>query len=58
LAFFETAVINLAILRNYAAHHTCLDFELIHTDWVKDPLESLLVVMLTALEVLPLPKTQ
>ncbi len=56
LAFYETSVLNVGILRNYVAHHSCLDFELIHTDWAKDPLESLLVVLLTALEAFPLPK--
>ena len=50
LAFFENAIVNTMILRNYSAHHSCLDFELIHTEWARDPLESIIVVVLTVLQ--------
>ncbi len=51
LQFFETAVVNYAILRNYVAHHSCLDYEIISSDWALDPIEAMLLVLLTALEV-------
>lgn len=54
LSFFENAIINTMILRNYSAHHSCLDFELTHGPWVKDPLESIIVVVLTVLQTAPL----
>ncbi len=49
--FFETAIVNFAILRNYVAHHSCLDYEIISSDWALDPIEAMLLVLLTALEV-------
>jgi hypothetical protein len=51
LQFFETAIVNFAILRNYFAHHSCLDYEIISSDWALDPIEAMLLVLLTALEV-------
>lgn len=51
LAFFETAIVNLGILRNYAAHHSCLDYELVRSDWTPDPIEAMLLVLLGAMEV-------
>lgn len=52
LAFFETAAVNFLILRNYVAHHSCLDFEIIQSEWTPDPIESMLLVLLTGMEAL------
>ena len=46
----EGSLVNLALLRNYVAHHTGFDFELVHTQAGVDPFESLLVVVLSALQ--------
>lgn len=42
----EEAFVNFVKLRNYAAHHDVLDFELIHTAAAKPAIESLLVIVL------------
>jgi len=49
--FFETAIVNFATLRNYVAHHSCLDYEIISSDWTLDHVEAMLLVLLTAMEV-------
>ncbi len=45
-AIVEEAFVNFAKIRNYAAHHDVLDFELIHTPAAVHVLESLLLVVL------------
>ncbi len=45
-AIIEEAFVNFVKIRNYAAHHDALDFELIHTSAAMPVLESLLLVVL------------
>lgn len=45
-ALLEEAFVNFVKLRNYAAHHDALDFELIHTAAAQPVLQSLLLIVL------------
>ncbi len=46
---------NYAVLRNYAAHHDCLDGKLIYSDLALPAIEALLVVTLESLTIRPPP---
>ena len=43
---------NFAVMRNYAAHHDCLDSDIVYSDALAKPaVESLVFVSLTALSI-------
>lgn len=44
------AFVNYAVMRNYAAHHDCLDDELLHTELAEPALEALLAPALLGLD--------
>lgn len=47
-AILEEAFVNFVKIRNYAAHHDALDFELIHTPAARPVLQALLLIVLLA----------
>jgi len=51
--FLRRAILNVAVMRNYAAHHDCLDHELINSGMAMAPIESMLVTMLLMLDSVP-----
>jgi hypothetical protein len=40
---------DFVVTRNYAAHHDCIDDEIVYRAWGRDPLEGLLGVVLLSL---------
>jgi hypothetical protein len=50
-AFLLKCLVNFAILRNYAAHHDCIDDELFRYGWVGAGVEGLTVVVVTSLSI-------
>lgn len=40
---------DLVVMRNYAAHHDCIDDEIVYRAWGRDPLEGLLRITLLIL---------
>lgn len=53
--FLLKSFVNFAVLRNYSAHHDCIDGQLFREYWVGAGVEALMVVMLTILTVSPRP---
>ena len=53
--FLLKSFVNFAVLRNYAAHHDCIDEQLFQEYWVGAGVEALIVVTLTVLTVSPAP---
>jgi hypothetical protein len=51
--FLRRAFLNVAILRNYVAHHDCLDYELVHSGMAMAPIESMLVIVLLTVAAWP-----
>lgn len=53
--FFLKTFANFAVMRNYSAHHYCIDEQLFQEGWVAAGVEALMIVALTILTVSPLP---
>jgi hypothetical protein len=49
--FFLKIFVNFAVMRNYSAHHDCIDEQLFHEGWVAAGVEALMVITLTILTV-------
>jgi hypothetical protein len=51
--FWLSTLTNFAVMRNYAAHHDCLDDKLFQNYWVAAGLEALIIVMFATLATEP-----
>ena len=51
--FVARAFVNVAILRNYVAHHDCMDTQLIYSGLAMVPIESMLALVVLNLQALP-----
>ena len=49
--FFLKVFVNFKVLRNYSAHHDCIDAQLFQEGWVAAGVEALIVTTLTALTI-------